>query len=62
LQLKNFRKILPSNGLGPGEVSQSGPKVLHLWRHCDKMAYRCKNRVYLLGFEELSFNILKTRK
>jgi len=35
---KNFRKILPSSGLGPGagEVGQGGLKVLHLWCHSQK--------------------------
>jgi len=35
-----LRKILPSNGLGPGlrEVGQSGQKVLHLWPHSQKSA------------------------
>jgi len=35
---KNFSKILPSNGLGPGpgEVGQGGLKVLHVWRHSQK--------------------------
>ena len=36
---KNFSEILPSNGLdpGPGEVGQGGLKVLHLWRHSQKI-------------------------
>ena len=36
---KNFSKILPSNGLGPGtgEVGQGGLKFLHLWRHSQKI-------------------------
>ena len=36
---KNFSEILPSNGLGPGpgEVSQVGLKVLHLWRQSQKI-------------------------
>jgi len=36
---KNFSKVLPSNGLGPGpgEMGQCGLKVFHLWRHSQKM-------------------------
>jgi len=36
---KNFSEILPSTGLGPGpgEVGQGGLKVLHLWRHSQKI-------------------------
>ena len=36
---ENFSKTLPSNGLGPGpgKVGQGGLKVLHLWRHSQKI-------------------------
>jgi len=34
---KNFSEILSSNILGPGEVGQGGLKVVHLWRHSQKI-------------------------
>jgi len=36
---KYFSEILPSNGLGPepAEVGRGGLKVLHLWRHSQKI-------------------------
>ena len=35
---KNFSEILPSNGLGPGEVGQGGLKVFYLCHHSQKAA------------------------
>ena len=34
---KNFSEILPSNGLGPGEVGQGDLIVLYLWCHSQKI-------------------------
>jgi len=39
VSIKNFSKILPSNGWrpGPSKVGQGGLKVLHLWHHSQKI-------------------------
>ena len=36
---KNLSEILPSSGLGPGpdEVGEKHLKLLHLWRHSQKV-------------------------
>jgi len=63
---KNFREILPSNGLGPGpgEVGQGGLKALHLWRHSQKICnpqpknlFRVQTRRLGTSFEPLNSSL-----
>jgi len=52
---KNFSEILPSNGFrsGPGEVGQGGVKVLHLWRHSQKISSPNQKLFFICRLEDL---------
>ena len=52
---KIFSEIQPSNGLrpGPGEVGQGGLKMLHLWRHSQKIRTPQPKNFFECGLEDL---------